>query len=227
MSTNFPTRMDLDVRAPMRDGVELSADIYLPDSPGQYPTVLNRTPYSNNDDDTIERAKFLAGRGYVVVIQDVRGRWDSDGIYYPFVNEADDGFDTQQWIGEQPWSNGKIGTYGSSYGGMVQWQAASRGNPYLTCTSPRVASSDFWDHWVYSHGAFQLGFMGTWGMTTNSRTNQNIAFHDWSTVFNSHSPSPRPTKHPGVMSIFGKTGWRTAPMTNTGSDSPTGESTGK
>ena len=72
MSTNFPTRMDLDVRVPMRDRVELSADIYLPDSPGEYPTVLSRTPYSNNDDDLIERARFLAGQGYVVVTQDVR-----------------------------------------------------------------------------------------------------------------------------------------------------------
>ncbi|MCY4109431.1 MAG: CocE/NonD family hydrolase [Chloroflexi bacterium] len=185
MSTNFPTRMDLDVRVPMRDGVELSSDIYLPDSPGQYPALLNRTPYSNNEDDTVERARFMAGQGYVVVVQDGRGRWDSDGVYYPFRHEADDGSDTQQWIGEQPWSNGKIGTYGSSYGGMVQWQAASRANPHLACMAPRVAPSDFWDHWVYSHGAFQLGFMGTWGMTTNSRTNQNIDFHDWATVFNS------------------------------------------
>ena len=185
MSTNFPTRMDLDVRVPMRDGVDLSADIYMPDSPGKYPALLNRTPYSNNEDDTVERARFMAGQGYVVVVQDVRGRWDSDGVYYPFVNEADDGFDTQHWIGEQPWSNGKIGTYGSSYGGMVQWQAASQASTYLTCMAPRVAPSDFWDHWVYSHGAFQLGFMGTWGMTTNSRTNQNIDFHGWATVFNS------------------------------------------
>ena len=61
----------------------------------------------------------------------------------------------------------------------------SQASPYLTCMAPRVAPSDFWDHWVYSHGAFQLGFMGTWGMTTNSRTNQNIDFHDWTTVFNS------------------------------------------
>ena len=185
MSTNFPIRMDLDVRVPMRDGVELSADIYLPDSTGKYPALLNRTPYSNNEDDTVERARFMAGQGYAVVVQDVRGRWDSNGVYYPFVHEADDGFDTQQWIGGQPWSNGKIGTYGSSYGGMVQWQAAPHASPHLACMAPRVAPSDFWDHWVYSHGAFQLGFMGTWGMTTNSRTNQNIDFHDWSTVFNS------------------------------------------
>ncbi|MCY3801237.1 MAG: CocE/NonD family hydrolase [Chloroflexi bacterium] len=185
MSTNYPTRMDLDVRVAMRDGVELSADIYLPDSPGKYPALLNRTPYSNNEDDTVERARFMAGQGYAVVVQDVRGRWDSDGVYYPFTDEADDGFDTQQWIGEQPWSNGKIGTYGSSYGGMVQWQAAPQASPYLTCMAPRVGPSDFWDHWVYSHGAFQLGFMGTWGMTTNSRTNQNIDFHDWATVFKS------------------------------------------
>ncbi len=185
MNTNFPTRMDLDVGVPMRDRVELSTDVYLPDSPGRYPTLLSRTPYSNNDDVMIERAKFLAGQGYVVVMQDVRGRWDSDGVYYPFVNEADDGFDTQQWIGGQPWSNGKIGTFGSSYLGMTQWQAAPKASPYLVCMAPNVASSDFWDHWVYSHGAFQLAFMSTWGMTTNSRTNQNINFQDWSTVFNS------------------------------------------
>lgn len=183
MSINFPTRMDLDVRVPMRDEVELSADIYLPDSPGKHPSVLVRTPYSNNDETAIERARFLVARGYAVIMQDVRGRWDSDGTYYPFVNEADDGFDTQQWIGRQPWSDGKIGTSGGSYLGITQWQSARNASPHLTCMAPRVAPSDFWDHLVYSHGAFQLAFMATWGMRTNARTGQTVDFQNWSSVF--------------------------------------------
>ena len=104
----------------MRDGVKLSAEIYLPKAPGKFPTVLIRTPYSNNTDEIIRKGRRLANHGYACVIQDVRGRWDSDGEYYPFHQEALDGYDTQQWIGGQPWSNGKIGMAGGSYLGCVQ-----------------------------------------------------------------------------------------------------------
>ncbi len=182
MTENHPTRMDLDVRVAMRDGIELSADLYLPDSRGRFPTILIRTPYSNNAEPSIEQARILAGRGYAVVMQDVRGRWDSDGTYYPFINEANDGYDTQEWVGRQAWSNGKIGTSGSSYLGITQWQAAPEASPYLKCMAPRVAPCDMWEHLVYTHGAFQVAFMATWGMTTNARTNQSVDFQDWSRV---------------------------------------------
>jgi putative CocE/NonD family hydrolase len=109
MADNFGVEMRLDVKVPMRDGVELSADIYLPEASGPFPVVLMRTPYSNNDDSVIEKARQLANRGYVCVVQDVRGRFDSQGEYYAFHQEVDDGFDTQEWTGQQGWCNGNIG----------------------------------------------------------------------------------------------------------------------
>ena len=183
MSRNYPIKMLLDVRVPMRDGVELSADIYLPDTPGPLPCVLIRTPYSNNLEAVIERARFLANAGYAVLIQDIRGRWDSDGRYYPFRHEAEDGFDTQQWVGAQPWCNGRIGTSGGSYLGITQWTAAPLGSDYLRCMTPRVAPSGSLRSVAYQGDAFQLGLMMTWGMRINTRTGQNIDFHDWTRAF--------------------------------------------
>ena len=178
MTTHYPVAMQLNVRIPMRDGVELSADIYLPQTAGPFPTVLMRTPYSNNTDPLIERARRLANVGYVCVLQDCRGRWDSDGDYYPF-REGEDGYDTQQWIGSQAWSNGKIGMAGGSYLGAVQWQSAPHRSPFLTCMAPRVICCDYYDGLVYPGGAFQLNVLMTWGMRTNSRTGQSIDFHNW------------------------------------------------
>ena len=109
MGENFGVRTLQDVKVPMRDGVRLSADVYLPDAPGPFPTVLMRTPYDNNTVANVEKGRRLANNGYAYVVQDCRGRFDSDGVYYPFHEEGPDGFDTQEWIGRQEWSNGKIG----------------------------------------------------------------------------------------------------------------------
>ena len=178
MTTHYPVAMQLNVKVPMRDGVQLSADIYLPQTAGAFPTVLMRTPYSNNTDPLIEKARRLANVGYACVLQDCRGRWDSDGDYYPF-REGEDGYDTQQWIGSQTWSNGKIGMAGGSYLGAVQWQSAPHRSPFLTCMAPRVICCDYYDGLVYPGGAFQLNVLMTWGMRTNSRTGQSIDFHNW------------------------------------------------
>ena len=108
----------------MRDGVELSADLFLPRGAGRCPTVLIRTPYSNNNAQLIEKGTRLAAAGYACVIQDVRGRWDSGGDYYPFKNEAEDGFDTQKWVGSQDFSDGTVGTAGAwarRNGGARRW----------------------------------------------------------------------------------------------------------
>ena len=117
-------RTQLGVGVPMRDGVKLSTDVYLPDAPGPFPVILIRTPYSNNVAAGVEDAVYFAQRGYVVVIQDVRGRFDSEGAWTPFVHEARDGFDAQEWCGTQPWSTGKVGTSGASYLALTQWLAA-------------------------------------------------------------------------------------------------------
>ena len=183
MSPNHDVEMRLDVKVPMRDGVALSADIYLPRARGQYPSVLMRTPYSNNTDDMIAKGIRLASSGYVCVIQDCRGRWDSDGEYYPFHAEGIDGYDTQEWIGQQAWSNGKIGMSGGSYVGWVQWHSAPHRSEYLTCLAPRVMCADLYSGLVYPGGAYQLSVLMTWGMRTNGRTAQSIEHHRWSQTF--------------------------------------------
>ena len=147
-------------RCRMRDGVELATDIYMPAQGGPFPTIVQRTPYDRGNPIglTGPDAVFLAQRGYAVVVQDVRGRYDSEGEWYPFVNEADDGHDTIEWAAKQPWSKGKVGTIGASYFGLTQWQAAQGGSSHLVASVPRVAYSNLYHNWVYTGGAFQLAF---------------------------------------------------------------------
>ena len=162
-----------DVKVPMRDGVNLSTDIYLPDVTGQVPAILVRSPYNNNRETNVIDAVYFAERGYAVVLQDARGRWDSEGQWYPFVNEAQDGFDTQEWMGSQPWCDGNIGTMGGSYLAMVQWQAAPLRSRYLKAIVPQVGYSNLYHNWVYTGGAFQLAFNLRWGaIQMHTRTNQ-------------------------------------------------------
>ena len=182
MQPHYDVEMRLDVKVPMRDGVELSADMYLPRGEGKFPTVLMRTPYSNNTDDMIAKGCRLANSGYACVIQDCRGRWDSAGDYYPF-REGEDGYDTQEWVGRQEWSDGKIGMAGGSYVGLVQWQSAPHRSEFLKCIAPRVICCDFFSGLAYPGGAFQLNVMMTWGMRTNGRTAQSIEYHNWTEAF--------------------------------------------
>lgn len=183
MPSNYDVEMQLDVKVSMRDGVILSADIYLPKGTGPFPTVLMRTPYNNNVDLFIEKGRRLANSGFVCVVQDCRGRFDSEGTYYPFRNEGPDGYDTQQWVGQQPWSNGKIGMAGSSYGGWVQWQSAPYRNEFLTCIAPRVMAADIYSGLIYPGGALQLHVVMNWGMGANARSGQNITYHNWTEAF--------------------------------------------
>ena len=138
----FTVRMEHNVKVPMRDGVALSADIYIPDRAGRYPTLLWRTPYSNNTAVSVTQSRWYAERGYVVVQQDVRGKYDSDGEFYTYRHEADDGYDTDEWIGKQPWSDGKIGLMGGSYLGYTALTQAIRGSKYVTAMAASVTTSD-------------------------------------------------------------------------------------
>jgi putative CocE/NonD family hydrolase len=156
-------KIELNVRVPMRDGVGLSADIYRPDAPGRFPALLLRTPYSNNAADEIQDSRWLAERGYVVVNQDVRGRYDSAGEFYAFRHEADDGYDTDEWIAKQPWSNGKVGTIGGSYLGYTQVTQGVRGSKALASIAAELTSTNIHQGWVYVDGAFHLGFALPWG----------------------------------------------------------------
>ena len=184
MQPNWQVDAHLEVQVPMRDGVNLSTDVYLPKAAGPFPTVLMRTPYSNNMDVYIRKARGLANDGYACVVQDVRGRWDSDGEFYPQAAERNDGYDTQEWIGSQAWSSGKIGMSGRSYLGAVQWLSAPLRSRYLTCLAPQSANSNPLGDLVRPGGAFQLGVLVTWGMRTTTRTSQSIAYENFTETFN-------------------------------------------
>ncbi len=151
---------EMDVKVPMRDGIRLSANIYRPDAPGKYPVLLMRSPYGNGGPGNIEAA-YAVKRGYVVVLQDTRGRYESEGIFDAMQPEALDGYDTQQWIGAQPWCNGSIGTFGGSYVGFTQWMPAPFKSPYLKTMFPVVTFSDLHDV-VFQNGAFRLELFGPW-----------------------------------------------------------------
>src|SRR5262249_55463893 len=118
----LPVRIETGVGTQTRDGVKLVSDVYRPDADGRYPTVVQRTPYDRKD-ETMD-AMPLAAAGYAVVVQDTRGRFGSDGEFYPFRHEAADGYDTIEWAAAQPWSNGKVGMFGGSYVGATQMLAA-------------------------------------------------------------------------------------------------------
>jgi putative CocE/NonD family hydrolase len=139
----FNVKIELDVRVPMHDRVKLSTDIYRPDAKGRFPAIVARTPYDNSAHAA--KGKLCAGRGYAYVTQDCRGRYDSDGKFYPWHDEADDGYDTLKWIAQQEWCDGNIGMAGGSYVGLVQWLAAIRGSHLLKCIAPRVITSNFYD----------------------------------------------------------------------------------
>jgi len=169
----YRIRTHCNVMVPMRDGVRLSTDIYLPDSRGPFPVILIRTPYNNNREPDVQDAVYFASRGYAVLLQDVRGRGDSEGEWAPFLHEAGDGFDAQEWAGKQSWSTGKVGTSGASYVGLTQWLPAPLRNPYLSALAPRVGFSNLYHNWVYTGGAFQLGFNLRWGaIQMHTKTNR-------------------------------------------------------
>ena len=175
------TSMLLNVRIPMRDRVNLSADIYLPNEGGPFPVLLMRTPYDNTP--MIGRGQALAEAGYVLVAQDCRGRYDSDGEFYPWHNEAADGVDTIKWIAKQKWCDGNVGMVGGSYVGLVQWLAAVQGPRHLKCIVPRVITSNFYDSPNYAGGAFQLALNMTWGFSMVGRSRQAVEAYDWPKLF--------------------------------------------
>jgi uncharacterized protein len=145
-----------DCRVQMRDGVTLSADVYLPRAPGPFPTVYQWTPYESTRDRFVAWGVWFAQRGYAAVVQDVRGRYESEGAFYPYVHEGADAYDSLDWAAAAPWCNGRIGTWGRSYGAIVQWQLAPLGHPNLACIAPHVIMDDYFADCHYVGGAFQL-----------------------------------------------------------------------
>jgi predicted acyl esterase len=158
----------LDLPVPMRDGVHLSANVFRPGEPGRYPTILVRTPYGKGHDIAPQYQAFVE-RGYTVVVEDVRGRYASGGIFRPLEQEPADGDDTLNWIARQPWSDGKVGMMGGSYLGIVQWKVAPLNNPHLKAIFPAVSGcDDYRDRFYSTGGAMKLGARLLW-MSENLR----------------------------------------------------------
>jgi uncharacterized protein len=150
---------------PMRDGTVLYADFYMPKKPGKYPVIVTRTPYGLQRENVHhERMTKFAQRGYVGIVQDVRGRYESGGKWEPFRDEANDGYDTIEWIAKRDFSNGKIAMQGGSYLGHNQWAAASQSPPSLDAIFPSVASTNIYANWLTMGGAYRLSFNYGWGV---------------------------------------------------------------
>lgn len=165
---NHEVVVERNVPAKMRDGATLRADIYRPKVEGKFPVLLVRTPY----DKTGETSFGLKGaaRGYVVIAQDVRGRFTSEGEWYTFKNESQDGYDTVEWAAALPYSNGKVGMFGGSYVGATQYLAAIAKPPHLAGICPTVTASNYHDGWTYQGGAFEQWFNESWstGLAMNT-----------------------------------------------------------
>ncbi|MFQ5741811.1 MAG: CocE/NonD family hydrolase, partial [Acidobacteriota bacterium] len=156
----YRVREEIRVEAVMRDGVSLVADIFRPEAEGQFPVLLERTPY-NRKGGTGE-GRTLAAHGYVVVIQDTRGRYGSGGDFYPFLNEINDGYDTVEWAARLPASNGQVGMFGGSYVGATQMLASISRPPHLVAVFPYVTASEYYDGWTYQSGALMQWFNQSW-----------------------------------------------------------------
>ncbi len=151
-----------DVPMKTRDGITLYADIYRPKSPDAFPVILMRTPYDKSVDWAVAPVFKMVPRGYVVIIQDVRGRYTSQGEWYPFKHEQADGYDAVEWAAALPYSNGKVGMMGASYVGATQMLAAIAQPPHLTAIAPNMTASNYHDGWTYQSGAFEQWFDQNW-----------------------------------------------------------------
>ncbi|MGB5176491.1 MAG: CocE/NonD family hydrolase, partial [Thermoanaerobaculia bacterium] len=152
-------QIDRNVAVPMRDEVVLRANVWRPDSGGPFPVLVYRTPYGKDaTEDWYTTHLHAVERGYAVVLQDVRGRYESQGEFDPYRNEGRDGYDTIEWAAEQPWSNGSVGTFGLSYPGAVQWLAALESPPHLKAMVPAMTFSTP-RNFFYSGGVFDASWI--------------------------------------------------------------------
>ncbi len=184
IQTVYEVRTEFDVRVPMRDGTTLSADIYHPIFPSgkteKWPVILERTPYVKASERMLERARYCAKHGYVFVAMDVRGRGDSDGEFVPYLNDGRDGYDAIEWCAAQEWSNGNVGTQGSSYPGRIQWLAALEQPPHLKAMVVRVTPSD---PFVETPTGLPAPMHLCWLHFVSGRVNQLMEAVNWSPVY--------------------------------------------
>ena len=144
----------------MRDGAVLRADVYRPKADGKFPVILERTPYDKYSN--IHDGLVAAARGYVFIIQDVRGRNASEGQWYPFKNEGADSYDSVEWAAALPYANGRVGMIGGSYVGVPQMLGAAEEPPHLVAIYPGITASNYHAHWAYQGGAFSQLLAEAW-----------------------------------------------------------------
>src|SRR5215472_16427513 len=156
--------VDFDVPASLRDGTILRANVYRPAGEGRWPVLLTRLPYGKDlplGGSVLDPAQ-AARRGYVVIVQDTRGRFMSEGEWVPFINEALDGVDTIEWAAQLPYSNGIVGMYGISYFGFTQWSSAVHQPAALKALAPVQTWSNPFNGMMFRGGALELGVGGSW-----------------------------------------------------------------
>jgi putative CocE/NonD family hydrolase len=158
-------KVEKNVRIPMRDGVTLAADFYRPDADGRFPALVQLSYYITGP----AQAEFFAPHGYVCVLANSRGRGGSEGDWDPYVNEPRDGFDLQQWVGQQPWCSGQVGMFGQSYNAFTQTMSAPLASPYLKCIVPVEGQQSFFGH-QYNDGVMQLNVVFTHGLFATGAT---------------------------------------------------------
>jgi putative CocE/NonD family hydrolase len=163
-----------NVSVPMRDGTILKADVYRPRTSEKVPVILQRLPYDKAVAEyspvQYKRPEFFASHCYIVVNQDVRGQYQSRGVWYPFAHEMQDGYDSVEWAAKLPGSNGRVGMYGISYVGATQWLAATQAPPHLKTIVPGNTGSDYYEGWTYQDGALSQAFAESWPLTSIARS---------------------------------------------------------
>ncbi|HOH29043.1 MAG TPA: CocE/NonD family hydrolase, partial [Candidatus Hydrogenedentes bacterium] len=179
--------VEKDVMVPMRDGVRLATDIYRPDGAGPFPAILIRLPYDKKPLQEVPVGRFsfapgilFAQRGLALIIQDVRGRYASEGDFYAFSHERQDSEDVVRWLREQPWFNGDLGAAGPSYLGYTQWALAPAAGDTMKCMAPMVISADLRDLF-YRDGAICLETGGGWAVGVGERKGGDHPKEDFET----------------------------------------------
>ncbi|MET0171732.1 MAG: CocE/NonD family hydrolase, partial [Agrobacterium vaccinii] len=212
--THSDTVVFRNVMIPMRDGTKLSTDLFFPSfdgkspAPGKFPVLMSRTWYNKAENGIPPLPDFLATNGYVVAIQDVRGRYASPGKDMPWLNDGlgqnQDGYDTAAWLERQPWSTGKLGIFGNSYLGGSAWGAVISQPPSLAVAVIDEPASDNYQNMVYLNGALMLHTAGgwTWGAVMGSSALTDAQRASLAKI-HEQGADPRTMKTSAVASGFG------------------------
>jgi len=181
--------VERNVPCRVRDGTTLMADVYRPEGEGPFPVILIRLPYDKTQSENVaySHPSWYARHGYIVVCQDTRGRYASEGEWYPFLHEAEDGYDTIEWAARLPGANGRVGMYGFSYAGATQLLPATLRPPSLVTICPVMTGSQYYEGWTYNQGALALAFAASWalslGVQCAKRRGDDAAVREYATAF--------------------------------------------